>query len=121
MNRTKIVEALSIMGRNSNKITEVVKQDEDFFSFKYLESQVWAVAKPLEGEIWVQFYPKIDRFDGNAEYVEYRKSDFAAGDPLERSLVDQTFEHLFSAIRDKYYRVDDALDAIIENDTVAAR
>ncbi|MFI5400259.1 MAG: hypothetical protein ACHQZQ_04305 [SAR324 cluster bacterium] len=129
MSGIDIVEAMGIMCRHPEHISDVVKETVDFFSFKYVGKQVWSVAKPHAEEVWVRFYPGALRFDANSEYIEYRKSDYlgeyrqsdALVDAMRKHEVGRAFEKLFEVVRDMHYRVGDAMEEIRRSDRVSAK
>jgi hypothetical protein len=115
---SKIIKAIESMIANSKKIDNVAKgisKVNDEYFFLYDKKYKWSILyKKAEEKYYLYFYPNgrtinelanITSWQGEG-YVIYRSEDF--DNP-------GIFEDLFSLMKEKLYKLDEALDEIIKS------
>jgi hypothetical protein len=118
----KIVEAINSMISNSRLITDVFKQDQEYF-FLYKNKYKWSILLGEDGDYSLFLYPKenrsteilasLDSFEfTKIPMITYRNSEIKTRESTE------SFSELYALLSNKIYGVDDILDDIISDDNV---
>jgi hypothetical protein len=119
---SKIIEAIKAMIANSKKITNVTRtadtEGQEEFFFLYDKKYKWSIMSlQKDGEITYNLYyylfeasiedlAKIEDW-GDLNFVTYKSQDFSSNEI-------KVFEELHSVVREKLYKIDEALDEIIK-------
>lgn len=110
---SKIISAINSMIINENKISDVLKPNNELF-FKYDNKYIWGIVKTEQGNIILYFYPKnkdVKELVGtnwqNVPMISYDSNDFKSREAQE------SFNELYTLIIEKQYNVNDALEDII--------
>ena len=118
----KIVQVLNSIISNENKISNVLRNIEEYF-FLYNKKHKWSIGKPqnfaTNGGYYVCFYPQegysledivkyADDLD-DSSYVVYRTEDIRTQEAYE------TFRELYQIVSSKLYGLDEIFDEIIND------
>lgn len=114
----KIIEVVNAMITNQEKITNVIKNDDEYY-FLYNKKYKWSTKKEDDENYYIYFYPdpnkslddltNITDWQGYGNYVSYTTAD------LKTQEAEETFRELFQIVSDKLYGIDKIFDDIINN------
>lgn len=113
----KIIQVINAMISNSEKISNVLKNDSEYF-FLYNEKHKWSIKQNNDSYI-LFFYPtpnftieelanQIDWSNFN-EIISYRSDEIKTREAIE------SFSELYQIVSEKLYGIDDIFDEIISN------
>ena len=112
----KIVQVANAMVSNSSKISNVLKNDKEYF-FLYNKKYKWSISKNVEEDYYLHFYPTdtmtieelsvFDNWSAFNQFVTYSTKDIKTQEAIE------TFRELYQIVSDKIYGLDDIFDEII--------
>ena len=111
----KIIEVLNSMISKNDRITNVIKSDQEYF-FIYDNKYKWSIVKDNNENYFIHFYPDDSRTIeeirnisdwSNYNFVTYSTSDLKTQEAIE------TFRELYQVVSDKVYGLDDIFDDII--------
>ncbi|MFM0501935.1 hypothetical protein [Paraburkholderia caffeinilytica] len=116
---SKIVQAANVMISRKNLITDVTSGDKEIF-FTYNGKYHWSIAK-RDDDTLLWFYPRAESLEElvgrshhqeweDVEMVTYRSSEIGTREASE------TFDELYTTIKEKLFGVDEVLDDIINDD-----
>lgn len=113
----KIVQVINAMITNSDKITNVLKNNKEFF-FLYNNKHKWSISKSDKGVFYLHLYPTTDMniqelasFGDweNYNYVTYNSEEYKSQEATE------SFSELYKIVADKLLGVDSILDEILSD------
>ena len=114
----KIVQVINAMISNKNKISNVIRDENEFF-FLYDEKYKWSINLQND-EYYVRFYPKDDIQIGDIPnqlgWGSYRDFVTYSTEELKTREARETFTELYQLTADKLYGIDDIFDSIIGDD-----
>ena len=112
----KIVQVANAMVSNSNKISNVLRNDKEYF-FLYNKKYKWSISKSEDEDYYLHFYPtdsmtieELSVFNDWAvfnQFVTYTTKDIKTQESIE------TFRELYQIVSDKIFGLDDIFDEII--------
>ena len=111
----KIVQVINAMISNSDKISNVRKNNKEYF-FLYNNKFKWSISRGDDENYYVHFYPLNDMnieelstfLDWDQyEYVTYSIKDIKTTEAIE------SFRELYQIVSDKVFGIDDIFDEII--------
>jgi hypothetical protein len=116
----KIVQVLNTMITNQTKISNVLRNDKEYF-FLYDKKYKWSITKADKSEdYYVHFYPtdhlsieelaSNDDWEGFNHFITYSTVD------LKTKEAQETFTELYQIVANKVYGLDDIFDDIIRGD-----
>jgi hypothetical protein len=121
---SKIIQAVNSMISNANKITDVLRgQDDGEIFFLYKGKYKWSIKAYDGGDYFLYYYPNpkdalselasIDEENWtNVELTMYSTKDIKTQEAKE------TFRELFLKAKEKLYGMDKVLDDIINDDII---
>lgn len=123
---SKIVKAINIMIENTEKITAVIRKDNELF-FKFLDKQKWSIIKlkipsdstkptysifyyssELSLEELSKFGDDVNANWDNLNMVTYSTSIIKTREAFE------SFEQLYTTLNEKIYNINEVFDEIFE-------
>lgn len=114
----KIVQAVNAMISNPDKITKVIKNDEEYF-FIYRDAYKWSMRKNEEGEHVLWFYPFEENIENLAAYgaddwanvnmVAYKDSEIGTKEARA------SFAELYTLLKERVFGMNFVLDDIISD------
>ena len=114
----KIVQVINAMISNKNKISNVIRDENEFF-FLYDEKFKWSINLHND-EYYVRFYPKddiqISDIPNQLGWGNYRDFVTYSTEELKTREARETFTELYQLTADKLYGIDDIFDSIIGDD-----
>jgi len=112
----KIVQVANAMVSNNSKISNVLKNEREYF-FLYNKKYKWSISKSDDEEYFLHFYPTdsmtieelsvFDNWGDFNQFVAYTTNDIKTQEAVE------TFRELYQIVSDKIYGLDDIFDEII--------
>jgi hypothetical protein len=119
---SKIVSAVNAMVLNQEKIKPVLLGVSGEYFFIYQDKYKWSMKKDRDGELWLWFYPhglaleQLSAMEGDdwerVSMVTYRTPEIPGREAT------QSFNELFSILKEKVYGMDDVLKDIIDNNDI---
>ena len=125
---SKIVKAINIMIENPEKITNVIKRNNEFF-FKFLDKQKWSINKKKESLNSIKNNYAIYYYSTEKTLEEL--SNLNAGSSSDWSGIDivfystktiktreayESFEQLYTKLNEKIYDIDKIFNEIFDID-----
>ncbi|MGV0996176.1 hypothetical protein [Empedobacter falsenii] len=114
----KIIQVINTMITNSNKISKVLKNKDEYF-FLYNEKHKWSINRDEESNFILYFYPtdtynikelaNFDDWHNFNEMVTYKSEDMKSREAFE------SFSELYQIVSEKLYGLDDIFNEIINN------
>ncbi len=115
---SKVVQAINAMISNPDLITDVMKNNVEFF-FVYKGKYKWSTIRTNDGEHYLYFYPGSQNIESLAQYdgldwegtpiVTYSASEIGTKEAVA------SFSELYTLIKERVYGVNDVLDDIISD------
>jgi hypothetical protein len=119
---SKIVSAVNAMVLSQEKIKPVLLGISGEYFFMYDGKYKWSMKKDSDGEVWLWYYPgaltleQLSGIDGDewdrVSMVIYRTSEIPGREAM------QSFNELFSILKEKVYGMDEVLKDIIGDDDI---
>ena len=113
---TKIVQVANAMISNSNKISNVLKNNKEYF-FLYNKKYKWSISKSEDEDYFLHFYPidtmtieelsVLNDWTYFNQFVTYTTKDIKTLESVE------TFRELYQIVSDKIFGLDEIFDEII--------
>lgn len=115
----KIVEAINTMISNPQKISNIIKVNNEYF-FLYNDKYKWSLNKNENDDYFLFLYPDKSKsleyfseftdWQGYSDFVTYKSSEIKTREAIE------SFSELYLLLSKKTLGVDDILDDIISDD-----
>lgn len=112
----KIVQVANAMISNSSKISNVLKNKNEYF-FLYNKKYKWSISKSDDEDYYLHFYPTesmtieelsvFNEWSDFNQFVTYTTKDIKTQESIE------TFRELYQIVSDKIFGLDDIFDQII--------
>lgn len=116
----KIIEAIKTMIANPGKITNVMKargEGHPEFFFLYDNKYKWSImSAPEDYNLYyyavsesIKELANLELDDWmNVDFITYKSKDFNSNE------ITSIFKDFYSLVKEKYYKIDEAIDAIIK-------
>ncbi len=111
----KIVQVINAMITNQSKITDVHRNNEEYF-FLYDKKHKWSILKNDSEDYSIHFYPNVEvgpdilanvnNWDG-IDFVSYSTEDLKTKEAIE------SYRELYQIVADKLYGIEDIFNEII--------
>lgn len=116
---TKFLDAMKTMARNSDKITNVIRNNNDEIFFLYKQKYCWSMLKTKkDGELYIYYYPNVSdpsQLISITDWEGIAFKTFSAKD-FEDNDASAVFEELYTKIDRKIYDMDSVLDDILKDE-----
>ncbi|MBF0694897.1 MAG: hypothetical protein IR153_07565 [Flavobacterium sp.] len=118
MSNTKIVQVINTMISNKEKISQVIREDNEFY-FLYDNKFKWSILFSGD-EYYIKFYPKDDiqiyDIPSQTSWGGYKDFVLYSTEELKTREARETFAELYQVTADQLYGIDDIFDSIIGDD-----
>lgn len=115
----KVIQVINTMIANSSKISNVIKNDTEYF-FVYDKKHKWSISKGEEtDEYYLHFYPtndmnieqlsKFSNWQSYSGFITYKSQEIKTKEAIE------SFSELYQTVVGKVFGVDDIFDEIINS------
>lgn len=115
----KIIQVINTMILNSSKITNVVKNEEEFF-FLYDKKYKWSISRMKEEDkYFLHFYPtdemtieqlsEFHYWEDFSNFITYKTEEIKTKEAIE------SFSELYKVVAEKVYGLDTIFDEIINS------
>lgn len=112
----KIVQVINAMISNQEKITDVYRNDSEYF-FLYDKKFKWSMSKGDTSEnYFIHFYPNVTmNTDALAKVNNWEGIDFVSysTDDIKTKEATESFRELYQIVADKLFGIDDIFNEII--------
>lgn len=113
----KIIQVINTMISNSEKISNVLKNDSEYF-FLYNKKHKWSIKQNSDGYL-LFFYPtesyNIEQLANLVEWNNFNEIVTYKSDEIKTREATESFSELYQIVSEKLYGIDDIFDEIIGN------
>jgi hypothetical protein len=111
----KIVQVVNAMISNSDKISNVKKNDKEYF-FLYDNKHKWSIVRGNDEIYHIHFYPtdelNIDQLSHFNDWENYNLVTYSTNDIKTQEAI-ESFRELYQIVSNKVFGIDDIFDEII--------